>query len=186
MATLGEFVKSQRKQRGWTQAQLAERARLSVFTICSVEHGKTNYERETLQKLATAFGLATPEDLFAQLPQPHTRAVTPTRTESDGLNLMFNENIGVGTISGGVITGCNRCLAAMMGYDPRELVGQPSSMIVETQFAGMLAKRFAADLPFTQELTHRRKDGSFVVLHWTCYPVVTGLGRTTWLGITQT
>jgi transcriptional regulator with XRE-family HTH domain len=185
MPTLGDLVKTLRKRRGWIQADLAERSGLSVFTISSVEHDKTNYERETLRKLARGFGFANPEELFSQLPMPPSEKAIERRTDGEVLCRVCDEHVAVGTICEGVITGCNALLAELLGYEPHELIGQSSAVMLERNFVGRLARRFASDLPFTQEIPHRRKNGEPISLNWTCYPVITGLGKVTWLGITQ-
>lgn len=49
------MVRHQRKQRGWSQDELAERARRSVEMINRVERGRTAPSLETLERLASAF-----------------------------------------------------------------------------------------------------------------------------------
>lgn len=183
MPTLGTIVRSLRKSRGWVQADLAKRSGLSMFTISSVERGKSNYERETVRKLAAAFGIANPEDLFSQVQLPVTENEARNRTDGETLCRLSDKHVAVGAICEGVITGCNRRLGEILGYEPHELIGKPSSILLERNFVEGLAKRFASDLPFVQDIPHRRKNGETVVLRWTCYPVVTGLGKITWLGI---
>ena len=185
MPTLGKLVKSLRKSRGWIQADLARRSGLSVFTISSVEQGKTNYERVTLQKLANGFGFADPEELFSQLQPAPSSEITRALTDGEALCRVCDRQAAVGTISESVITGCNANLAELLGYEPDDLIGHSSAVLVEKRFVGQLAKRFAADLPFIQDIPLRRKNGETVTVHWTCYPVITGLGKVTWLGITQ-
>ena len=176
-------MKTDSKQRGWIQSELAERCGLSVFTISSVEQNKTNYERDTIRKLAAGFGLANPEDLFSQVQPPPTEKEASNRTDGERLCSVCDEHVAVGTICEGVVTGCNQRLAELLGYQPHELIGKPSAILLERNFVEGLAKRFASDLPFVQDIPHRRKNGETIVLRWTCYPVVTGLGRITWLGI---
>ena len=40
VSTIGELVRDQRKQRGWSQTQLAEKADVSRFWIGHLEKGK--------------------------------------------------------------------------------------------------------------------------------------------------
>jgi len=67
MFTVGELVLALRKRRKWTQADLADKSGLGVMAISAFENDETNYERDTLRKLARAFGFDSVEALFFQL-----------------------------------------------------------------------------------------------------------------------
>jgi transcriptional regulator with XRE-family HTH domain len=53
-----EQIKALRKERGWTQQQLAERAGMEQATISAIENGHRGHRwsRRTLDKFAHAFG----------------------------------------------------------------------------------------------------------------------------------
>jgi transcriptional regulator with XRE-family HTH domain len=51
----GNVVLRLRKQHGWTQEDLAKEAKLSLATICNVEHRRTMPRPSSLRKLAAAF-----------------------------------------------------------------------------------------------------------------------------------
>lgn len=51
---IGAMVKQAREMRGYSQAQLAELAALRKATITDIENGKTNFEINTLVRIATA------------------------------------------------------------------------------------------------------------------------------------
>lgn len=53
---LGANLKRLRDQRGWTQAELAEKARLSVKMIQKIEYGATSPSTTTLDAIAGALG----------------------------------------------------------------------------------------------------------------------------------
>ena len=56
---LGELVRSERGRRGWSQAQLAERAGFATSTIATIERGHQRRPRpRTLRDVARALGLA--------------------------------------------------------------------------------------------------------------------------------
>lgn len=54
---LGQRLQLLRKKLGWSQAQLAERAKLDRAYVSSVEHGKQNLTVSAITKLASAFGV---------------------------------------------------------------------------------------------------------------------------------
>lgn len=54
-------IKAMRKQRGWSQSELAKRAGLTVMTIVRIEKlywDKTGFNLSTIGKLGTAFDVA--------------------------------------------------------------------------------------------------------------------------------
>ncbi|HSP42357.1 MAG TPA: helix-turn-helix domain-containing protein [Luteolibacter sp.] len=50
-ATLGELVRDQRKQRGWSQSQLAEKACVSRLWVSQFENGKETVELGLVLKI---------------------------------------------------------------------------------------------------------------------------------------
>ena len=51
---IGGMIKKAREMRGYSQAQLAERAMLRQATIADIELGKSNFEINTLARICTA------------------------------------------------------------------------------------------------------------------------------------
>jgi predicted ATPase/WD40 repeat protein/transcriptional regulator with XRE-family HTH domain len=76
----GDLVRRHRRERGWTQEELAERARLSRLAIQSLEAGRRQApRRDTVQQLADALGLHGAERarfvaVARMQSQPHTQA----------------------------------------------------------------------------------------------------------------
>ena len=60
----GQHIKSLRRARGWTQIELAERARLSPDTVRRIEGGDFSSSLDTLRKLCIGLGVS-PATLFA-------------------------------------------------------------------------------------------------------------------------
>jgi transcriptional regulator with XRE-family HTH domain len=54
---LGEQLRAERHQRGWTQAALAERAGLDLKTVARLEQGRRRPHLRTLRRLERALGL---------------------------------------------------------------------------------------------------------------------------------
>ena len=52
------MLRAARAFRGWTQAELAERARLSRWTVCRIERGHEEPSLRTAQRLSRALGLS--------------------------------------------------------------------------------------------------------------------------------
>jgi y4mF family transcriptional regulator len=57
VGTLGELVRDQRKQRGWSQTQLAEKAEVSRLWIGHLEKGKETVEFGLVLKTLRALEL---------------------------------------------------------------------------------------------------------------------------------
>jgi transcriptional regulator with XRE-family HTH domain len=55
--TTGDKVRALRKERGWLQQDLAERARVSMQTVSNLETGRHVPELATLSKIAKALGV---------------------------------------------------------------------------------------------------------------------------------
>ena len=56
--TIGESIRKERKQRGWTQADLSAKADLPVITISMYENGRFLPSALSLIALADAFGIS--------------------------------------------------------------------------------------------------------------------------------
>lgn len=54
---IAKMVCSERRKRGWTQQELADKSGISRVSIGYVEAGSRNLSLGTLEKLASAFGL---------------------------------------------------------------------------------------------------------------------------------
>lgn len=52
--TIGDRIKQKRLNREWSQAYLAERAKIAQPSLCSLETNQTKPKVETLQKIAKA------------------------------------------------------------------------------------------------------------------------------------
>ena len=54
---MGKMIADLRKERGWTQEELAERCSLGRSHIVRIEQGKYNVQLDTLAIIAGAFGM---------------------------------------------------------------------------------------------------------------------------------
>jgi transcriptional regulator with XRE-family HTH domain len=54
---LGEQLRSERHKRGWTQAELAERADCKAQTVRAIERDRRRPQGRTLRRLEAALGL---------------------------------------------------------------------------------------------------------------------------------
>jgi transcriptional regulator with XRE-family HTH domain len=63
-APVGDKVRDLRKERGWSQQELADRAGISMQTVSNLETGRHVPEIATLSKIAGALGVPLP-DLLA-------------------------------------------------------------------------------------------------------------------------
>lgn len=61
---VGERIRKLRKERGWSQEELGEKADLHHTYVGAVERGEKNASIDTLEKIATAFNIEI-LDLFA-------------------------------------------------------------------------------------------------------------------------
>jgi len=57
MPRIGDKIKHLRKQRGWTQWQLAKKAGLHKVSVATIEVGMRNPTLQTRKKLAKALGV---------------------------------------------------------------------------------------------------------------------------------
>ncbi|MDX2199565.1 MAG: helix-turn-helix transcriptional regulator [Phycisphaerae bacterium] len=77
-AALGPRLRDRRRQRGWTQAQLAARAGIRVETINRIEKGHNTPDFATIRKIAAALRQDQPEP---SAPRPESRSARrPTRS----------------------------------------------------------------------------------------------------------
>lgn len=77
--TPGDVVRNLRTARGWSQKVLADKIGVSDMTISKMERGITHlYRRDTLTKIAKAFGV-TPDQLIA--PRPPAAGTTTAAGE---------------------------------------------------------------------------------------------------------
>ena len=60
----GRLVSAKRRERGWTQDELASNAEISVDMVSRIEAGTTGARFTTIDKLATALQVE-PEELFS-------------------------------------------------------------------------------------------------------------------------
>jgi transcriptional regulator with XRE-family HTH domain len=66
-ASFGDWVVDQRVARGWTQTQLAEKAKVSQASISNIEIGRSpNPLAKTRRQIEVAFGLDTPASVAAE------------------------------------------------------------------------------------------------------------------------
>ena len=54
---IGQLIADLRKERGWTQEELAERCSLGRSHIVRIEQGRYNIQLDTLAIIAEAFGM---------------------------------------------------------------------------------------------------------------------------------
>ena len=66
--TLGDKIRSLRKEKGWSQSKLAQKLEINIRNISLYESGKSTPSTETIQKLSTLFGVST-DYLFNDEPE---------------------------------------------------------------------------------------------------------------------
>ena len=76
MDEVGSWVKRERTMRGWSQRDLAKRAKVTAETISTVETGQHDPRPSTLRKLADAFGVEVRE--FFEEPATAGKAEAPS------------------------------------------------------------------------------------------------------------
>jgi transcriptional regulator with XRE-family HTH domain len=76
---IGDWVKAERKRRGWSQAELARRSELTQQAIYLLEsHQRSNPSGQTLAKLARAFDVGVDELMqTAAVPTPNAPTDPP-------------------------------------------------------------------------------------------------------------
>jgi transcriptional regulator with XRE-family HTH domain len=102
---IGDRIKAQRMARDWSQGQLAFRAQVNSSHISMVERGLRKPKRETLAKIAGAFGLT----LVELLGQDYEEGRTPIHEQTA-------EELVLG------LEGVNVNLYAIKELDPEEFV----------------------------------------------------------------
>ena len=70
--TLGAQIRSLRKRKGWSQEELAHRARMHVTYLSSLERGHRNPTLNVIADLARALGVPLPV-LFRNVPTDESR-----------------------------------------------------------------------------------------------------------------
>lgn len=73
---IGDVVRKHREARGWSRKQLAHRAEIRQNTLGELERNVSNFEKETLAKVAIALNV-TVDGLYAELPS----AVVPSTAD---------------------------------------------------------------------------------------------------------
>jgi putative transcriptional regulator len=66
--TLGELVRNQRRQRGWSQSQLAEKVGVSRLWVSQFENGKETVELGLVFKALRALDLTLDAGLLRSIP----------------------------------------------------------------------------------------------------------------------
>src|SRR4051812_33001743 len=78
-ASFGTLVRRYRRNAGWTQQELAERAQIGTRTISEIERGTgVRPQRETVRLLADAFGLRAEERAAFEHAARHEWSSAPT------------------------------------------------------------------------------------------------------------
>lgn len=70
---LGNNIRNLRKERQWTQEQLAEKAEISVPYMTQIELGKKQASLETVEKIAKALSVSI-DELFRSVPS-HSKSI---------------------------------------------------------------------------------------------------------------
>lgn len=129
-ARVGKKLRSLRRQRGWSQTDMAERLNLSMATISNLETGRTQITVDYLVAFAAALGLA-PGDFFKEVEaEPNEQAV-------------------ISAIRGGDRLAAADALARALGVEVEELVAshQPNPALPLDQVEAI--GRNAAQLAWT-------------------------------------
>ena len=70
VSVMGELVRDQRKQRGWSQSRLAEKAEVSRLWVGHLEKGKESVEMGLVMKTLRALDISL--EVSLQRPMPFT------------------------------------------------------------------------------------------------------------------
>jgi transcriptional regulator with XRE-family HTH domain len=68
----GQRVRAERKARGWSQPELAERAELSTGTVSATERGLSFPQQDNLDRLLGVLGISLEDDGGDSDPEPST------------------------------------------------------------------------------------------------------------------
>jgi transcriptional regulator with XRE-family HTH domain len=79
MQTLGKLVVAARQDRGWTQADLARKARCHLNTIVSLEKSHLQTRVSTIRHVARALGVPADDLLTAPIREPKASKGERTR-----------------------------------------------------------------------------------------------------------
>ncbi len=76
--TVGDVIRKLRKDRRWSIRKLATESTIGRMTISQIERNESNYQKDTLDKLASAFKMKSGAELeaLASLPPTLTRRAT--------------------------------------------------------------------------------------------------------------
>jgi transcriptional regulator with XRE-family HTH domain len=86
--TIGFIVRTRRKQLGWTQAELAEKAEIAQAQISRLESGKSdNITIDNLRRVARAFGCSVADLLPEEDRKPSSRRQKEGREEIELLSI---------------------------------------------------------------------------------------------------
>ncbi|HBX50153.1 MAG: transcriptional regulator [Bacteroidetes bacterium RIFOXYA12_FULL_35_11] len=55
MASFGQFIKSEREKREWTQTEFGAKIGINTSAICRIENGNQKFSKSKLKKLADLF-----------------------------------------------------------------------------------------------------------------------------------
>src|SRR5579885_2827904 len=94
LSSFGAWLQRQRRARGWTQEELAERAGLSVQAISVYERGRKLPHKETFARLAEAFALEEAEERrwWNTIQQERSQRSSELEVEDDSI-FHFNERL---------------------------------------------------------------------------------------------
>ncbi len=95
-ALIGERVRTERHQRGWTLDQLSQRCGVSRRMLVSIEQGVTNPSIATLLRLSDALGIGLPE-----LVAPGPSAAVTIRRKADRTPLWTSDRGGKAVLTAG-------------------------------------------------------------------------------------
>jgi DNA-binding XRE family transcriptional regulator len=75
MATVGDRIKARRLELGWTQEELANKAKISKGFLSDLENGRRNVGADTLLDLANALGLSLDYLMTGEIAETEGRAL---------------------------------------------------------------------------------------------------------------
>jgi SOS-response transcriptional repressor LexA len=66
---VGDVIRKLRLERGWNGSELGERADIDKMTVSAIERGN-GFRRDSLDRIAVAFGMTDARDLYRLVPKP--------------------------------------------------------------------------------------------------------------------